>query len=57
MGPEFFQSHQGQKFYGADVPHLIEAINRLAEAIEQSNALLSGGREVDAKAEDTADGE
>ncbi len=39
MGPEFFQTQMGRKFYEADVPALIKAINRLADAIECSNAI------------------
>lgn len=34
MGPDFFQTGMGRKFYEADVPELIKAINRLAAAVE-----------------------
>lgn len=44
MGPEFFQTGMGRKFYEADVPKLIEAINRLATAIEKQNALVEDGK-------------
>ena len=40
MGPEFFQTMMGRKFYEHDVPELIKAFNRLSEAIEESNALM-----------------
>lgn len=35
----FFQTGMGQKFYNRDVPQLIKAINRLAEATEKANEL------------------
>ena len=39
MGPEFYQTGMGRKFFDSDLPELIKAIDRLAEAIEKSNAL------------------
>ena len=53
MGPEFFQTQMGKKFYGADVPALIKVINRLADAIEKLNAIASNGEEVFASTADT----
>lgn len=44
MGPEFFQTGMGRKFYEADVPELIKAINRLAAAVEKSNSLAEDGK-------------
>ncbi len=44
MGPEFFQTGMGRKFYEADVPELINAINRLAAAVEKSNSLAEDGK-------------
>ena len=39
MGPEFFQTRMGQKFFEGDIPRMIDAINRLAEAVEENNRL------------------
>lgn len=34
---DFFQTGMGKKFYDRDVPELIKAINRLADAMEKQN--------------------
>lgn len=39
MGPDFFQTGMGRKHYEHDIPELIKAVNRLAEAIEKNNIL------------------
>jgi hypothetical protein len=36
-GPEFFQTRMGQKFFCHDIPNLIEAVTKLATAIENQN--------------------
>ena len=51
MGPEFFQTRMGQKFFEADVPNMIDAMNRLAKAIEEQNALMRSEKEVDTSKE------
>ncbi len=51
MGPEFFQTRMGQKFFEADVPNMINAMNRLAKAIEEQNTLMRSGKEVDTSTE------
>ena len=35
MTVQFFQTRMGSKFFEADVPRIIEAINRLAAAMEE----------------------
>jgi hypothetical protein len=37
MGPQFHDTGYGRKFFERDLPELINAINRLANAVEQSN--------------------
>lgn len=37
MGPEFHQTDMGKRYYGATLPSLVMAINRLAQAIEEAN--------------------
>lgn len=39
MGLQFHETVRGATFYDHDVPKLIKGINRLAEAIEESNRL------------------
>ena len=39
-GPEFFQTRMGQKFYEADVPRMIKALERIADALEVGNGVL-----------------
>ena len=36
---EFHKTSMGKKFYDADLPRLIQSINRLSDALEKSNAL------------------
>ena len=38
MGPEFFQTMMGRKFYEADVPRLIKALEKIAVELEKFNA-------------------
>jgi len=40
MGPEFFQTGMGRKFYEADVPRIAKGIERLAAAVEKQNELM-----------------
>jgi len=39
MGPEFFQTMMGRKFYEADVPRVASALERIAAAMEEANRL------------------
>jgi hypothetical protein len=39
MGPEFFQTMMGRKFYEADVPRIAKGLERLIAAIEKQNEL------------------
>ena len=41
MSPEFFQTHMGRKFYEHDVPMLVEAILRVAVALEDVKKQLT----------------
>ena len=41
----FFETVAGHRFTDGTVPALIEAINRLADAVEESNRLASANRE------------
>lgn len=34
-GPEFFQTVMGRKFYEADVPRALKALERIADALER----------------------
>lgn len=45
MGPQFFETNMGRTFYDGTLPRLVKAIDRLAKAIEDSNALKTEGRE------------
>nr|WP_297765832.1 hypothetical protein [uncultured Butyrivibrio sp.] len=38
---DFFQTIMGKRFFDAQLPNLIKAINRLANAVEESNRLNS----------------
>lgn len=53
MGPEFFQTAMGRKFYESDFPKMIKAIERLATAIEKANDIAENGREVIASTEES----
>jgi len=37
MGPQFHETGYGRMFFQSQLPNLIKAINRLAEAIEKQN--------------------
>lgn len=37
MGPQLFQTRYGKRFFDSQLPKLIEAINRLADAVEKQN--------------------
>lgn len=39
MGSDFHQTVYGKRFFDAQLPSLIKAINKLAEAIEKQNEL------------------
>lgn len=49
MSIQFFQSVMGHKFYEADVPHLIRALERIATALEKQNELAEKRKEVENK--------
>lgn len=36
--PEFFQTGMGQKFFEGTVPRIVKALERIADALEESNA-------------------
>lgn len=57
MGPEFFQTVMGHRFYDSTMPNLVEAIeknakamNRLAAAMEENNKLLLAAKSTDGQA-------
>lgn len=37
MGPEFYQTGYGKRFFELQLPSLIKAIDRLADAVEKQN--------------------
>ena len=37
MGPQFHETEYGRRFFGKQLPDLIKAINRLADAVEEAN--------------------
>ncbi|MFP5116136.1 hypothetical protein ACSU64_27900 [Bacillaceae bacterium C204] len=37
---QFFQTMMGRKFYERDVPHLIRAIEKLSDQVEEMNKRL-----------------
>ena len=39
MGPQFHETGYGKTFFQSQLPNLIKAINRLAEAMEKQNEL------------------
>jgi len=39
MGPQFHETGYGRTFFQSQLPNLIKAINRLAEAMEKQNEL------------------
>ena len=50
MGIEFYQTQMGHKFFEADVPALIKAFNRYAEAMEKHNEITQKLLEAQASA-------
>lgn len=47
MGPEFCQTGYGKRFFEAQLPGLIDAINRLTDALEKQNELSEEEKEND----------
>ena len=45
MGIEFYQTLMGKRFFEGQLPALIEACNRLADAVEKANALSNANGE------------
>lgn len=39
MEPQFFQTGYGKRFFDSQLPKLIKAINRLADAVEKQNEI------------------
>lgn len=39
MGPQFFETICGKRFFESQLPELIKSINRLAGAIEEQNEI------------------
>ena len=39
MGPQFHETGYGRTFFQSQLPNLIKAINRLADAMEKQNEL------------------
>lgn len=37
MGPKFFQTVMGKRFYESDVPRLVKALERIAKALERTD--------------------
>ena len=44
MGPPFHETDYGRSFFLSQLPNLIKALNRLAEAMEKQNELKQEGR-------------
>lgn len=51
MGPQFHETGYGRTFFQSQLPNLIKAINRLAEAMEKQNELKQEGKK-NAQSED-----
>ncbi len=49
MGPEFFQTVMGHKFYEADVPRIARALESIAVEMKRANDLEERDRESRAK--------
>ena len=47
MEPQFFQTGYGRKFFESQLPGLIKAIDRLADAIEKQNELTKEEKKED----------
>ncbi len=39
-GPQFFQTGIGRKFYEADIPAILKAMNRIADALEAKQTIV-----------------
>ena len=39
MGPQFFETIYGKRFFESQLPELIKSINRLADALEEQNEI------------------
>jgi hypothetical protein len=46
MGPEFFQTIMGRKFYEADVPRIAKALENIAVELKRSNDLKEKEKEL-----------
>ena len=44
MGPQFFQTGYGRRFFESQLPELIKAINRLADAVDKQNEVKEEGK-------------
>ena len=47
MGPQFHETGYGRTFFQSQLPNLIKAINRLADAMEKQNELKQEGKKND----------
>lgn len=47
MGPQFHETGYGRTFFQSQLPNLIKAINRLADAMEKQNELKEEGKKND----------
>lgn len=43
-GPQLFETRMGQKFYNRDVPDLLKALERIADALEKLAAARTGSQ-------------
>ena len=43
---QFFETVMGRRFFEGQLPSLIKAVNRLADAVEKANELAANGKEV-----------
>jgi hypothetical protein len=41
MGPQFFQTGMGAKFYNSDVPRIADALKKIADNLERQNKLIN----------------
>ena len=47
MGPQFHETGYGRTFFQSQLPNLIKALNRLADAMEKQNELKEEGKKND----------
>ena len=47
MGPQYHETGYGRTFFQSQLPNLIKAINRLADAMEKQNELKQEGKKND----------